>query len=443
MTIRRSITRSGSVYGAVAAPAAPGDDGTTTDDDGINDDDEASPQADMSPNPRGNGQSGREEAPCGEDPPRRHAPEPLRRRRSVRQQEARDKKAEAAQAEAARVARAEADAAAVATAALADATVAAAVAADAHAAAAAVPTEEEAETHAQPAPPEEQAPPGDEAREAEVAAHYARVRGLCTVVHASMTVELARSVLALSPDDDARRGFRRLARTVRLFKEGDRVFNASYHAEFQADQLLAGFTLARDVALGDADDEADVAVPFPEVPSPAFSDAFLGFVISKLERLEQEYEGRRLDDAGERRKARYEAARAFQVRLDVEADEQAEDDAQAHDREEAAKAADGAAAADAARTATRELRRKPPLPRCAPFAAGPSDAYGAIIMVPVSELFAPFCGVARVVPRAMRAGYRGVGDGQRRGLRPRRTRHRRLLRRRLGPAVRIFPTPPP
>ena len=75
MTIRRSLTRSGSAYGAVAVPAAPGDDGTTTDDDGINDDDEASPQADMSPNPRGNGQSGREEAPCGEDPPRRHAAE--------------------------------------------------------------------------------------------------------------------------------------------------------------------------------------------------------------------------------------------------------------------------------------------------------------------------------------------------------------------------------
>ena len=369
MTIRRSLTRSGSAYGAVAVPAAPGDDGTTTDDDGINDDDEASPQADMSPNPRGNGQSGREEAPCGEDPPRRHAPEPLQRRRSVRQQEAREREAEAAQAEAARVARAEADAAAVAAAALADATVAAAVAADAHAAAAAVPTEEEAEAHAQPAPPGEQAPPGDEAREAEVTAHYARVSGLCSVVHPGMPVELARRVLALSPDDDAGRGFRRLARTVRLFKEGDRVFNASYHAEFQADQLLAGFTLARDVALGNADDEADVAkyvaVPFPKVPSPAFSDAFLGFVISKLERLEQEYEGRRLDDAGERRRVRYEAARAFQVRLDVEADEQAEGEAQAHDREEAAKAADGAAAADAARTAERELRRKPPLPRCA------------------------------------------------------------------------------
>ena len=52
----------------------------------------------------------------------------------------------------------------------------------------------------------------------------------------------------------ARRTFRRLARAARVFEEeGDRVFGVSYQGEFMADKLLAGFTLARDVVLGDAD----------------------------------------------------------------------------------------------------------------------------------------------------------------------------------------------
>ena len=52
----------------------------------------------------------------------------------------------------------------------------------------------------------------------------------------------------------ARRTFRRLARAARVFEEeGDRFFGVSYQGEFMADKLLAGFTLARDVVLGDAD----------------------------------------------------------------------------------------------------------------------------------------------------------------------------------------------
>ena len=122
-----------------------------------------------------------------------------------------------------------------------------------------------------------------------VAAHYGRVSRLGFPVDASMTDAEAWSVLGVPPSNDVARTYRRLARDVRGFKEGDRVFSCDVVVEFKADQLLAAFTLARAVVVGDADAKKDVPVPFPRAPSPAFSDTFLDFVCSKLERLDGNY----------------------------------------------------------------------------------------------------------------------------------------------------------